>query len=52
MEYVFVGTFIVAVVVIAALLIYSRKRTSSPEGENKSNQDSNAIIAQQNSELF
>ena len=51
MEYVVVGICIVAVAVIVALLIYRRKKMSSPEGENKSDQDSGAIIAKQTSEL-
>ena len=51
MEYVVVGICIVAVAVIVALLIYRRKKMSSPEGENKSAQDSGAIIAKQTSEL-
>ena len=52
MEYVVVGICIVAVAVIVALLIYRRKKMSSPEGENKSAQDSGAIIAKQTSELY
>lgn len=52
MEYVVVGICIVAVAVIVALLIYRRKEMSSPEGENKSDQDSGAIIAQQIKELY
>ena len=51
MEYVVVGICIVTVVAIVVLLIYRRKRMSSPEGENKSDQDSGAIIAKQTSEL-
>lgn len=51
MEYVVVGICIVAVAVIVALLIYRRKKMSSPEGENKSDQDRGAIIAKQTSEL-
>lgn len=39
MEYVVVGICIVAVVAIVALLIYRRKRMSSPEGENKSDDE-------------
>ncbi len=44
MEYVVVGICIVVVAVIVALLIYRRKKMSSPEGENKSDQDIGAII--------
>lgn len=51
MEYVVVGICIVAVVAIAALLIYRRKRMNSLEGECKSDQDSGAIITQQTIEL-
>ena len=51
MEYVVVGICIVVVAVIVALLIYRRKKMSSPEGENKSDQDRGAIIAKQTSEL-
>ena len=51
MEYVVVGICIVAVVAIAALLIYRRKRMNSLEGERKSDQDSGAIITQQTIEL-
>lgn len=39
MEYVVVGICIVAEVAIVALLIYRRKRMSSPEGENKSDDE-------------
>ena len=51
MEYVVVGICIVVVVLIVALLIYRRKMMSTPEGENKFDQDSGAIIAKQISEL-
>ena len=51
MEYVVVGICIVAVVAIAALLIYRRNRMKSLEGERKSDQDSGAIITQQTIEL-
>ena len=51
MEYVVVGICIVAVVAIAALLIYRGKRVSSPEGEDKSDEDSGTIITKQTSEL-
>lgn len=51
MEYVVVGICIVVVALIVALLIYRRKMMSTPEGENKFDQDSGAIIAQQISEL-
>lgn len=51
MEYFVVGICIVAVVVIVALLIYGKKKMSSPEGENKSDLESGAIIAKQTSEL-
>lgn len=51
MKYVVVGICIVAVAVIVALLIYRKKKTSSPEGENKSGQDSGAMMAKQTSEL-
>lgn len=51
MEYVVVGICIVAVVAIAALLIYRRKRMNSLEGECKSDQDSGALITQQTIEL-
>ena len=51
MEYVVFGICIVAMAVIVALLIYRKKKMSSPEGENKSDQDSGAIIAWQVNEL-
>ena len=51
MEYVVVGICIVVVALIVALLIYRRKMMSTPEGENKFDQDSGAIIAKQISEL-
>lgn len=51
MEYVVVGICIVAVVAIATLLIYRRKRMNSLEGECKSDQDSGAIITQQTIEF-
>lgn len=51
MEYVVVGICIVVVALIVALLIYRRKIMSTPEGENKFDQDSGAIIAKQISEL-
>ena len=51
MEYVVVGICIVAMAVIVALLIYRKKKMISPEDENKSDQDSCAIIARQVSEL-
>lgn len=51
MKYVVVGICIVAMAVIVAVLIYRKKKTSSPEGENKSGQDSGAMIAKQTSEL-
>lgn len=51
MEYVVVGICIVAVVAIATLLIYRRKRMNSLEGECKSDQDSSAIITQQTIEF-
>ena len=51
MEYVVFGICIVAMAVIVALLIYRKKKMSSPEGENKSDQDSGAIIARQVNEL-
>lgn len=51
MKYVVVGICIVAVVAIVALLIYRRKRMSSPEDESKFDLDSGAIITQQTTEL-
>lgn len=51
MEYVVVGICIVIVALIVALLIYRRKIMSTPEGENKFDQDSGAIIAKQISDL-
>lgn len=51
MKYVVVRICIVAVAVIVALLIYRKKKMSSPEGENKSGQDSGAMIAKRTSEL-
>lgn len=51
MEYVVFGICIVAMAVIVALLIYRKKKMSSLEGENKSDQDSGAIIARQVNEL-
>ena len=51
MKYVVVGICIVAVVAIAALLIYRKKRMSSSEGERKFDQNSGAIITQQTIDL-
>ncbi len=51
MEHVVVGICIVAVVTIAALLIYRKKKTNIPEGENNSDSDNGAMTAKQTSEL-
>lgn len=51
MEHVVVGICIVAVVTIAALLIYRKKKTNIPEGENSSDSDNGAMTAKQTSEL-
>ncbi|WP_071128528.1 hypothetical protein [Varibaculum massiliense] len=51
MEHVVVGICIVAVVTIAALLIYRKKKTNIPEGENSSDSDNGAMAAKETSEL-
>jgi len=51
MKYVIIGICIVAVTVIVALLIYRKKKTSSLEGENKSNQGNDAMMVKKTNEL-
>jgi len=51
MKYVVVGICIVAVAIIIALLIYRKKKTNIPEGENNSDSGNGEMIAKQNSEL-
>lgn len=51
MKYVIIGICIVAVAVIVALLIYRKKKTSSLEGENKSNPGNDAMMVKKTNEL-
>lgn len=51
MKYVVIGICIVAVAVIVALLIYRKKKTSSPKCENKSDLDSGEMILKQTSAI-
>lgn len=51
MKYVIIRICIVAVAVIVALLIYRKKKTSSLEGENKSNQGNDAMMVKKTNEL-
>lgn len=51
MKYVIVGICIVAAAIIIALLIYRKKKTNFPEGENNSDSGNGEMIAKQNSEL-
>lgn len=51
MKYVIVGICSVAAAIIIALLIYWKKKTNFPEGENNSDSGNGEMIAKQNSEL-
>lgn len=51
MNYIVVGTCIVAATVVAVLLIYRKKKMSTPKDENRSDQDSGVMMAKRIREL-
>ena len=51
MNYIVVGTCIVAATVVAVLLIYRKKKMSTPKDENRSDQDSGVMMVKRIREL-